>query len=117
MNHFYREKVDRYDFFKFSLFTLSFICQFTCTCINNFIGIRKNDYINAFPACIKHNIPRLVYTSTCNVVFGGKIIENGDESLPYFPIEKVNELIWKSWGNFLITACFKRNRFKVSHVE
>ena len=40
-------------------------------------------------ACIKHSIPRLVYTSTYNVVFGGQTIVNGDESLPYFPIEKV----------------------------
>ena len=44
----------------------------------------------SFPACIKYNIPRLVYTSTFNVVFGGQTIENGDESLPYFPIDKVN---------------------------
>ncbi|XP_027730207.1 putative short-chain dehydrogenase/reductase family 42E member 2 [Vombatus ursinus] len=39
--------------------------------------------------CIKRQIPRLVYTSTVNVVFGGKPIEQGDEdSVPYFPLEK-----------------------------
>ena len=48
------------------------------------------DFFSA--ACIKYNIPRLVYTSTFNVVFGGQKIENGDESLPYFPIHKVANL-------------------------
>uniref|UniRef100_F7F9S0 3-beta hydroxysteroid dehydrogenase/isomerase domain-containing protein n=1 Tax=Monodelphis domestica TaxID=13616 RepID=F7F9S0_MONDO len=39
--------------------------------------------------CIKRQIPRLVYTSTVNVAFGGKPIEQGDEdSVPYFPLEK-----------------------------
>ncbi|KPP60040.1 short-chain dehydrogenase/reductase family 42E member 1-like [Scleropages formosus] len=37
-------------------------------------------------ACVANGIPRLVYTSTFNVVFGGQIIENGDESLPYLPL-------------------------------
>ena len=32
----------------------------------------------------------LVYTSTYNVVFGGQIIQNGDESLPYLPLDKVS---------------------------
>ena len=31
----------------------------------------------------------LVYTSTYNVVFGGQVIRNGDESLPYLPLDKV----------------------------
>ena len=31
----------------------------------------------------------LVYTSTYNVVFGGQVIRNGDETLPYLPLEKV----------------------------
>jgi len=39
-------------------------------------------------ACCKHNVAHLVYTSTYNVVFGGQIIRNGDESLPYLPLEK-----------------------------
>ncbi|KAI1233774.1 hypothetical protein IHE44_0004221 [Lamprotornis superbus] len=40
-------------------------------------------------ACKQQDIPRLVYTSSVNVVFGGLPIEDGDEeSLPYFPIDK-----------------------------
>ncbi|XP_074058011.1 putative short-chain dehydrogenase/reductase family 42E member 2 [Macrotis lagotis] len=39
--------------------------------------------------CIKRQIPRLIYTSTVNVAFGGKPIEQGNEdSVPYFPLEK-----------------------------
>uniref|UniRef100_A0A2K6GVJ9 Short chain dehydrogenase/reductase family 42E, member 2 n=1 Tax=Propithecus coquereli TaxID=379532 RepID=A0A2K6GVJ9_PROCO len=39
--------------------------------------------------CIRRRVPRLVYTSTVNVVFGGKPIEQGDEdSVPYFPLDK-----------------------------
>lgn len=41
---------------------------------------------NILRACIEHMVPRLVYTSTFNVVFGGQVIENGDESLPYLPL-------------------------------
>ncbi|KAL4658760.1 short-chain dehydrogenase/reductase family 42E member 1-like isoform X1 [Arapaima gigas] len=37
-------------------------------------------------ACVANSVPRLVYTSTFNVVFGGQVIENGDESLPYLPL-------------------------------
>ncbi|KAF2976735.1 hypothetical protein EK904_009262 [Melospiza melodia maxima] len=41
-------------------------------------------------ACRKKNVPRLVYTSSVNVVFGGLPIEDGDEeSLAYFPIDKL----------------------------
>ena len=32
----------------------------------------------------------LVYTSTYNVVFGGQVIRNGNESLPYLPLYKVH---------------------------
>nr|UGC00582.1 3betaHSD2 [Apocynum venetum] len=38
-------------------------------------------------ACIDRGIRRLVYVSTYNVVFGGKEIVNGNESLPYFPMD------------------------------
>uniref|UniRef100_A0A7M4EDL7 3-beta hydroxysteroid dehydrogenase/isomerase domain-containing protein n=1 Tax=Crocodylus porosus TaxID=8502 RepID=A0A7M4EDL7_CROPO len=39
--------------------------------------------------CKQRSIPRLVYTSTVNVVFGGSPIEEGDEeTVPYFPLEK-----------------------------
>jgi len=43
---------------------------------------------NVIKACCSQNIDRLVYTSTFNVIFGGQTIENGDESLPYLPLEK-----------------------------
>ncbi|XP_068173616.1 short-chain dehydrogenase/reductase family 42E member 1 [Antennarius striatus] len=42
---------------------------------------------NVLKACVKHGVPRLVYTSTFNVVFGGQVIKNGDESLPYLPLD------------------------------
>lgn len=41
---------------------------------------------NILRACVEHGVSRLVYTSTFNVVFGGQVIENGDESLPYLPL-------------------------------
>ncbi|XP_043120384.1 short-chain dehydrogenase/reductase family 42E member 1 isoform X2 [Puntigrus tetrazona] len=41
---------------------------------------------NVLRACVAHGVPRLVYTSTYNVVFGGQEIKGGDESLPYFPL-------------------------------
>lgn len=41
---------------------------------------------NVLKACVEHGVPRLVYTSTFNVVFGGQVIENGNESLPYLPL-------------------------------
>ncbi|XP_047187466.1 short-chain dehydrogenase/reductase family 42E member 1 isoform X1 [Scophthalmus maximus] len=41
---------------------------------------------NVLKACVEHRVSRLVYTSTFNVVFGGQVIENGDESLPYLPL-------------------------------
>ncbi|XP_049573247.1 short-chain dehydrogenase/reductase family 42E member 1 [Syngnathus scovelli] len=41
---------------------------------------------NVLDACIQCGVPRLVYTSTFNVVFGGQEIRNGDENLPYLPL-------------------------------
>lgn len=41
---------------------------------------------NVLKACVECKVPRLVYTSTFNVVFGGQTIENGNESLPYLPL-------------------------------
>ncbi|XP_056390770.1 putative short-chain dehydrogenase/reductase family 42E member 2 [Hyla sarda] len=39
--------------------------------------------------CKHRNIPRLIYTSTVNVVFGGDYIEEGDEeTTTYYPLEK-----------------------------
>ncbi|CAH3039535.1 unnamed protein product [Pocillopora meandrina] len=43
---------------------------------------------NVIEACRQHNVAHLVYTSTYNVVFGGQVIRNGDETLPYLPLEK-----------------------------
>ncbi|KAI0210714.1 Short-chain dehydrogenase/reductase family 42E member 1 [Lamellibrachia satsuma] len=43
---------------------------------------------NVIKACRKFHVNRLIYTSTYNVVFGGQKIVNGDESLPYWPLEK-----------------------------
>ncbi|MED6206400.1 hypothetical protein PIB30_026345 [Stylosanthes scabra] len=39
-------------------------------------------------ACLDFGITRLVYCSTYNVVFAGQPIVNGDETLPYFPIDE-----------------------------
>ncbi|XP_062474296.1 short-chain dehydrogenase/reductase family 42E member 1 [Pezoporus occidentalis] len=41
---------------------------------------------NVIQACKSTGVASLVYTSTYNVIFGGQIIENGDESLPYLPL-------------------------------
>lgn len=37
-------------------------------------------------ACKKHKIPRMVYVSSASVVYEGRDIRNGDESLPYTTI-------------------------------
>ncbi|XP_026569814.1 short-chain dehydrogenase/reductase family 42E member 1 [Pseudonaja textilis] len=41
---------------------------------------------NIIESCRKVGISILIYTSTYNVVFGGQVIENGDESWPYLPL-------------------------------
>ncbi|KAM4829188.1 putative short-chain dehydrogenase/reductase family 42E member 2 [Thomomys bottae] len=39
--------------------------------------------------CIRRRVQRLIYTSTVNVAFGGKPIEEGDEdTVPYLPLDK-----------------------------
>ncbi|XP_046310336.1 putative short-chain dehydrogenase/reductase family 42E member 2 [Marmota monax] len=39
--------------------------------------------------CVRRRVPRLIYTSTVNVAFGGKPIEQGHEdSVPYFPLDQ-----------------------------
>ncbi|OMO99747.1 3-beta hydroxysteroid dehydrogenase/isomerase [Corchorus capsularis] len=43
--------------------------------------------LHVLEACLEFGIRRLVYVSTYNVVFGGKEIVNGNEALPYFPID------------------------------
>ncbi|XP_032245834.1 short-chain dehydrogenase/reductase family 42E member 1 [Phoca vitulina] len=41
---------------------------------------------NILQVCRRRGVPRFVYTSTFNVIFGGQVIRNGDESLPYLPL-------------------------------
>ncbi|KXJ09885.1 Short-chain dehydrogenase/reductase family 42E member 1 [Exaiptasia diaphana] len=43
---------------------------------------------NILEACYTHSVPYLVYTSTYNVVFGHDEIINGNESLPYLPMDQ-----------------------------
>jgi len=43
---------------------------------------------NVILAACASDVRGLVYTSTCNVVFGGQEIRDGDEGLPYFPLHR-----------------------------
>jgi len=45
---------------------------------------------NVIAACQRSGVPRLIYTSSIDVVFGGHAIANGDESLPY-PIKYLDD--------------------------
>lgn len=38
--------------------------------------------------CVDLCIANFIYTSSYNVIYGGKEIINGDESMPYFPVDK-----------------------------
>ncbi|KAK1313785.1 3beta-hydroxysteroid-dehydrogenase/decarboxylase isoform 1 [Acorus calamus] len=51
-------------------------------------AVNLNGTCNILDVCHEYGIKRLVYVSTYNVVFGGKEIINGNESLPYFPIDE-----------------------------
>lgn len=42
---------------------------------------------NILDSCVKCGVERLVFTSSYNVVFGGQQIENGNETMDYFPTE------------------------------
>ncbi len=44
---------------------------------------------NVIRVCVLLEVPRLIYASTVNVVFGGQEIINGTEGLPYFPTKQV----------------------------
>lgn len=46
------------------------------------------------PACVTCGVTCLVYTSTYNVVFGGQEIRNGDQSIPYLPLDKVRMVLF-----------------------
>lgn len=48
------------------------------------VNVKGTEHV--LKACVECSVPRLVYTSTFNVVFGGQVIEGGDESLPYLPL-------------------------------
>lgn len=50
--------------------------------------VNINGTCHILDACIDLGIKRLVYCSTYNVVFGGQKILNGNEALPYFPIDR-----------------------------
>ncbi|XP_020583959.1 short-chain dehydrogenase/reductase family 42E member 1 [Phalaenopsis equestris] len=49
--------------------------------------VNINGTCNVLDVCHEVGIKRLVYVSTYNVVFGGKEIVNGNESLPYYSID------------------------------
>uniref|UniRef100_A0A5B7BIM9 3-beta hydroxysteroid dehydrogenase/isomerase domain-containing protein n=1 Tax=Davidia involucrata TaxID=16924 RepID=A0A5B7BIM9_DAVIN len=49
--------------------------------------VNINGTCHVLEACVEYGIKRLVYVSTYNVVFGGKEIINGNETLPYFPLD------------------------------
>lgn len=50
--------------------------------------VNINGTCNILDVCHEFGIKRLVYVSTYNVIFGGKEIVNGNESLPYFPLDE-----------------------------
>ncbi|KAK2988186.1 hypothetical protein RJ640_020668 [Escallonia rubra] len=49
--------------------------------------VNINGTCHVLEACFEHEIRRLIYVSTYNVVFGGKEIVSGNETLPYFPLD------------------------------
>ncbi|XP_052191594.1 uncharacterized protein LOC127800806 [Diospyros lotus] len=49
--------------------------------------VNINGTCHILEACVEYGIKRLVYVSTYNVVFGGKDIVNGNETLPYLPLD------------------------------
>lgn len=49
--------------------------------------ININGTCHVLDACLEHGVKRLVYVSTYNVVYGGQQIINGNEALPYFPLD------------------------------
>ncbi|KAL5557669.1 hypothetical protein UlMin_033880, partial [Ulmus minor] len=49
--------------------------------------VNINETCHVLDACLHFGIQRLVYVSINNVVFGGNEIVNGNETLPYFPLD------------------------------
>ncbi|KAJ1392947.1 Transmembrane protein [Sesbania bispinosa] len=58
--------------------------------------VNINGTCHVIDACLDLGIKRLVYCSTYNVVFGGQQIINGNEALPYFPIDQHADLYGRS---------------------
>ncbi|KAH9616720.1 hypothetical protein KSS87_006058 [Heliosperma pusillum] len=54
-------------------------------------AININGTCLVLDTCVDFGIKRLVYVSTSNVVFGGKEIVNGNESLPYLPLDEYTD--------------------------
>ncbi|KAL8128746.1 hypothetical protein V2J09_017901 [Rumex salicifolius] len=50
--------------------------------------VNINGTCHVIEACVEFGISRLVYVSTYNVVFGGNEILNGNETLPFFPMDQ-----------------------------
>ncbi|HHO48330.1 MAG TPA: NAD-dependent epimerase/dehydratase family protein [Desulfobacteraceae bacterium] len=50
---------------------------------NDYFSINVGGTENVISACRKHGVRSLIHTSTPSVVFDGRSIEGGDESLPY----------------------------------
>lgn len=49
--------------------------------------------------CKDWSVPRLVYTSTVNVVFTGKpIVDCDEDSVPHVPPAVVSEIFWPNVG-------------------
>lgn len=46
--------------------------------------------------CIECSISKLIYTSSYNVIFGANEIQNGDESMDYYPIDQYTDYYSKS---------------------
>lgn len=49
--------------------------------------VNINGTCHVLDACLEFGVRRLIYMSTYNVVFGGQEIVNGNEGLPYLPID------------------------------
>jgi sterol-4alpha-carboxylate 3-dehydrogenase (decarboxylating) len=47
------------------------------------IAVNVGGTRNVLAACRQEGVPRLVYVSSASVVYDGKDLENGDETLPY----------------------------------
>ncbi len=50
---------------------------------SDYFSINVNGTLNVINACLKHKVPKLIYTSSPSVVFAMKDINDGNETLPY----------------------------------